>query len=150
MSSSSFELALPLWLNHGRHIAAAARCVVAVVGRAAVVFGTRCALAGVCHVHRRSFKFELHELTCQCSHDHDTSNSNSNEAIVATKATQPRPTTTTGQMPIDHNNGEMPVDSDNEAIPINLRRRGNSDGEHGGGDFIIQVVSYTSGRMYLQ
>ncbi|KAH9164732.1 hypothetical protein EDB89DRAFT_1911945 [Lactarius sanguifluus] len=92
------------------------------------------------------FKFELHELTCQCSHDHDTSNSNSNEAIAATKATQPRPTTTTGQMPIDHNNGEMPVDSDNEAIPINLRRRGDSDGEHGGGDFIIQVYVHKGKR----
>ncbi|KAH9168209.1 hypothetical protein EDB89DRAFT_1909481 [Lactarius sanguifluus] len=122
MLSSSFKLALPLWLNHGCRIAAVACCVVAIVGRAAVMFGTRRALAGVCHVHRRSFKFELHELTCQCSHDHDTSNSNSNsnEAITATKVTQPQPTTMTGQMPIDHNNREMPVDSNNEAIPINL------------------------------
>ncbi|KAH9173115.1 hypothetical protein EDB89DRAFT_1905611 [Lactarius sanguifluus] len=103
-SLSSVELvnALPLWLNYGRHItavAAAAHCVVAIVGRAAIMFGTGCGLAGVCHGTDPSHAFPLASMTnyddftdsassctsspCQRSYDHNASNSN--EATTTTK-----------------------------------------------------------------
>ncbi|KAH9163449.1 hypothetical protein EDB89DRAFT_1912646 [Lactarius sanguifluus] len=104
--------ALPLWLNYGRRVAAVAavaHCVVAIVGRAAIVFGTGRGLAGVCRVSNGymrsgagtdpSHTFPLASTTnyddfansassctsspCQRSYDHDASNSN--EAMTTTK-----------------------------------------------------------------